>query len=432
MQDTELEEIIYNDTLETVDEKIVAQLAQQLAEGQVSWERFQKILNIRKSKKWFSKYGRHYHALECAFALLNAVSDYKFEFETPEDAMKGYVESDYKIDFYYRKFYEYLRHSGNQDLMNTLPEKVEETYLHSYLEIQCGAYQKLLKAKSQWRFDKVPMQRRFFQGVVKPATHGQKVVVIVSGALRYECGVQLASEWGERNKVRLGYMVSSLPSFRALGLANLLPYYNISFDGESDRILVDGLSALDIANHEKILNLNTSKFAKTFLAEDYLNLSLEQKQQLTHDYDVLYLYSNRIDETGKQKTGDVFQVLTEEMESLKRLSAEAFTAGVGKILITSDHGFLYQNSPVEPDNYIDPTFKGTTFSVQDRFVIGSKLLGNPSAALHYAYDLNIQSELQVMIAKGLKHFKVQGAATRYVFGGMSLQETMVPLLEVTP
>jgi len=52
--------------------------------------------------------------------------------------------------------------------------------------------------------------------------------------------------------------------------------------------------------------------------------------------------------------------------------------------------------------------------------------------MHFkAQDLKIDSDVEVLIAKGINRFRVRGAGSRFVHGGASLQETIIPLLDIT-
>ena len=58
----------------------------------------------------------------------------------------------------------------------------------------------------------------------------KKVAVIISDALRYECGEELWRKIRQENRyeARLSFMQSALPSYTQLGMASLLPNKEIA------------------------------------------------------------------------------------------------------------------------------------------------------------------------------------------------------------
>src|SRR5690625_119274 len=160
------------------------------------------------------------------------------------------------------------------------------------------------------------MQNDFFQKKVKPIIKRQKLVVIISDALRYECGSELADEINQISKfnAKIEPMISMIPSYTQLGMASLLPHQKLSFDGTSDRIIADGIPTSGTENREKILKTYTKRPAKTMLAREFTHLKTTERRELIRDHEIIYLYSNKIDQAGDDK-------MTEN-EILKAVKAE--------------------------------------------------------------------------------------------------------------
>lgn len=436
LQNAQLEEIVEDELFELTDQKIIFELVHHLLNKDISDDRFQKIIKTRESKFWFSDYKHLYRTLENAFALFKEVENLKTNYSSIENAIKSYTENDYKVDFYYRKLYEHYHQAKKQNIIKQLLEKVEKVYVNDWLFEKGNAYQKLLNSTDNWKFFGIPMQRDFFKNKVSPILEKQKIVVIISDALRYECGVELASEINKISKfnAKLEMMVGSLPSYTQLGMASLLPHTRLSFDKETDTILADGLSTLGTENREKILVYNTQKRAKAILARDYIKkMKNEDRKDLNRDYEILYIYSNKIDKTGDDKMTEqeVFDAAREEIQNLKDLVVAVTSANASRILITADHGFIYQDALVNESDFVETKFKGETFKENRRFVLGTKLMED-DAAMHFkASDLYLDSDAEVLIAKGINRFKVKGAGSRFVHGGASLQETIIPLLDIS-
>ncbi|NLN95591.1 MAG: BREX-1 system phosphatase PglZ type A [Bacteroidales bacterium] len=435
LQDVETELIMEDELFEFTDQKMIYELVHSLIDQDISFERFQNIVKSREPKFWFSDYKNLYYALENAFMLFEQIKKIHYEHTDAEAAIKAYINNDFKIDYHYRKFYEHFHLSEKKNIIKHLIGKVEKIYVNEWL-FACGnAYQKLLNQKTRWNFSGMLMQRDFFNTRVQPILERQKIVVIISDALRYECGVELANEINRISRFNavLEPMVSTLPSYTQLGMAALLPHKSLSFADESDNILADGMMSVGSENREKILKNNTKRDVRTIKAHEFLQMKNPDRRLLIRDVEILYIYSNKIDEAGDNKMteDEVFKATREEIEHLKNLVVAATSANASRVLITSDHGFLYQDSAVDENDFLETKFMGNTFNNHRRFVLGSKLISN-DATMHFSSDdLYLESGVEVLIAKGINRFKVKGAGSRFVHGGASLQETIIPLLDIS-
>lgn len=436
LQDAELEEIVEDELFDLTDQKIIFELVHRLLARTISYDRFRNIIKTRESKFWYSAYKDLYRALDNAFLLFGQIDKLKSDYDTAEGAIKQYVDENYKIDYYYRKFYEHFHQSKKKNIIKLLLETVEKRYVNEWLFTGGKEYQKMVNSKKEWRFDGVLMQRDFFAKRAAPILERQKVVVIISDALRYECGVELAGEINmiSRFQANLEMMVAAIPSYTQLGMASLLPHNELKFDGESDTILVDGLSSMGSENRERILQYNTQRTAKTLQAQEFLLMKSADRRILTREYDIIYIYSNKIDKVGDDRVteGEIFKATQEEIKQLKDMVVAAISANASRVLVTSDHGFIYQDSSVDESDFIATKFKGETFKENRRFVLGSKLVDDDTASMHFkAKDLMIQSDADVLIAKGINRYRIKGAGSRFVHGGASLQEIIIPLLDIT-
>ena len=176
-------------------------------------------------------------------------------------------------------------------------------------------------------------------------------------------------------------MIGVVPSYTQLGMAALLPHKRLSFDGESDTVLTDGLSSMGSDNREKILQYNTQRAALTMQAWEFMQMKSAERRIAIRDNEILYIYSNKIDKSGDDKMteNEVFEAVRLEIEQLRELVVAATSANASRVLVTSDHGFIYQDSIVEESDYVETKFKGETFKENRRFVLGTKLINDDDA-----------------------------------------------------
>jgi hypothetical protein len=101
------------------------------------------------------------------------------------------------------------------------------------------------------------------------------------------------------------------------------------------------------------------------------------------------------------------------------------------MMITSDHGFIYQHEPLAESDFSESKHSGELWKDNRRFVIGKKLTNDDTTRLFKAAELNIKSDADVLVPKSINRLRVKGAGSRFIHGGASLQEIVIPLVKVT-
>ena len=140
----------------------------------------------------------------------------------------------------------------------------------------------------------------------------------------------------------------------------------------------------------------------------------------------------RSDKTGDNKDteGNVFKATEDEFENLVKVVELIRNGNGSNILITSDHGYLYQNEQLDESDFTDFKVMGDIISDTRRFVIGSNLQPSPAVKTWNSEDVGLKAGLQVQTAEGMNRIRKQGAGSRFVHGGSMLQEVVVPVLHV--
>jgi hypothetical protein len=65
-----------------------------------------------------------------------------------------------------------------------------------------------------------------------------------------------------------------------------------------------------------------------------------------------------------------------------------------------------------------------------RFIIGKNLSKSTCVTKYDGKDLGIEGENEFLIAKSINKIRVQGGGNRFVHGGASLQELVIPLIKI--
>ena len=424
------------DFFELIDRKVISDLTRQLCERTITLEQCQIVIRARRNSHWHDRYSDFFDALDYASQFFNLLKDIDLQIGSAENGYTKYVSTWYKVDQLYRTFFFHFRKSS-QTILKPLAEQIENFYSNSYLMPLGDLWQTALDRNSSWDIAGVTSQRQFFNHEVKPFLDAnKKVAVIISDALRYECGEELWRKIRQENRyeARLSFMQSALPSYTQLGMASLLPNKEIAIaENDSGTVLVDGQSSVGTANRAKILQAAVPGGAQAISAEEFLKLNKEESRALVRDNEVLYVYHNRIDSVGDKKDaeGRVFEAVNDTIQELlvlvKRLAASNFN----NMIITADHGFIYQNNELDESDFAAIEINDPNILYQDRrFLLGRNLQNHPSLMSLSSSQAGLAGEMEIRIPRSICRLRLRGSGSRFVHGGATLQETVIPVITI--
>ena len=181
--------------------------------------------------------------------------------------------------------------------------------------------------------------------------------------MRYEVGDELLSIIKERDRfdAEIYPVLASVPCYTQLGMASLLPNKNLKIhDVENATVSINGKLTSGIENRKSILELNDSKISSTAKhAKDILNLKTSEVRDLVKNNDLIYIYHNVIDAAGDTASSEdtVFSAVSVAIDELNYLVKKLTSGNINHILITSDHGFIYQNHKIDDSEYLESLLK---------------------------------------------------------------------------
>jgi hypothetical protein len=165
---------------------------------------------------------------------------------------------------------------------------------------------------------KTPKQYDFYNTEV--AAIDQKLVVIISDALRYEVGAELLSKMhgDTKNTAEIRHVLASIPSKTNVGMAQLLPGEKEFNEGD---ILSDGIATVS-TNRTKLLQ-NYKSNAEAVQFEAVKNAKQTENRALFKK-DLVYIYHDVIDATGdkrvsEHRTFDAVRAAISELERFIKL-----------------------------------------------------------------------------------------------------------------
>ena len=425
--------VISCDTYEKCDQVVISHLLSQLGNDSIATTQMAKIINIREHTFWFENYKNIYKALLSASLLFDFVKDTKLIMKSFEDGIEEYSSHWYKADMYYRDYSMHSSKAEHLELLKPLNSKIEDVYLNSYLRELNDNWQGF--ARDYTTSTLVPHQQKFYNTKVEPYLQKKnKVFVIISDALRYECGVELTSQILAENKKKdrfsatISSMLSSLPSYTQLGMASLLPHKELSIKDKNDIVFVDDKSSSGTANRDKILK-SYDENAMAIGYEDFLKYKRDEGRALVKECSVVYIYHDEIDKMGEKNEIKTFDAVQSTFESIIKIIKQISNFNGSNMLITSDHGFLYTNQATLDSEFCKVNSNGAIKSNR-RFIIGKNLESGTCVSKYSGADLGIGGDNEYLIPKSINKIRVQGGGNRFVHGGASLQELVIPLIEV--
>lgn len=445
IEDLQPEVLFEAASFEVVDQVLiracVKTLRSQMGEPTVDLTPWQTWLQARRTLIWFPKYEAIYQALDAAIALLELKQRYAGGFRQPAPVLfKTYADELHLFDQAYRQFI-VASDAAQGDILKGLIEDVENLYTQWFLDGLGEAWSDALG--DRWELEGIVSQTQFFSRYVLPIlgrSDREKAFVIISDALRYEVASELqeAIKKELRGDTNLEPQFGVLPSITRLGMAALLPGSKLELTPDSDDVLRDGLSTKGTPARQKVLSQNSRVEATAISASELLGVSTEQGRAIVQPYRLVYIYHNVIDATGDKPAIEhqVFSACEQAIEQLLRLVKRICNSLNGtNVIITADHGFLYQRRPIqEADKRPLPRGEGV-LETNRRYVLGQDLASEPTLlnfTLPYPANGTIAqgapAKLSAVVPRGSLRFAVQGAGAQFVHGGAMLQEVCVPAI----
>lgn len=433
-----LDDIVDDDLFKLTDLRIIHELVGLVVEDSISKDRLQRIIKKRENKFWYEGYATFYECIGLGGDLLRFIQEKNnLQFDSFKQGTELYEKALYEIDFLYRKFILFYRRSYQNRILYPLAQKIERAYAYDYLLQINDSWQKVIDQLDTYPIYDRKSQYQFFRHYVQPFIEKrQRLFVIISDAFRYECGVELHQRISSLEKYESSIDVnwSALPSYTQLGMAALLPHDTIRIQENTDAVTINDMSASGMAGRANILNKLTNISASAIKAEEFMAMNSKTDGSVfVKQHDLIYIYHNRIDKTGDDKTTEdkIFDAAEEEIAHIIDIVKKIANMNGTHVLVTADHGFIYQQSDLEDKDYISLQSKGQVWKENRRFVLGVGMTEDKACKSFLGKQLGIDTDMQVLIPKSINRLRIKGAGSRFVHGGATLQELMIPVVKIT-
>jgi len=427
-------DLVYCDTYDFVDKIIINNILHQINNKSYKLDALKETISIRRTLHYYPIFETYYEALSYGLELLEQFSKLRIHISDAKSGFNEYTKSFAHIDFMYRKFVYFSSKKQGKEILADIIDIIEKKYTNDYLLELSSAWQKQIDTMDEWSIGGIKKQTEFYDWVVDPVvSKGNRLLVIISDGLRYETALELQDLLiaEDRYSADLDAYMGSLPTYTQLGMASLLPHNKITFENNTDTVFLDGQSSQGTENRTKILQKRHAR-SVAMSYEDFINLNRETGRDFIKSYDAIYVYKNKIDKIGDEKSTEheVCKITEEELADLVDLLKHANNLNIYNMVITADHGFIYQNSRLDNTDFTINDSMGDKYKVNRRFIIGKNLHHADNMKKFTASQAGFADDTEILVPKGTGRLRVKGAGSRYVHGGAALQEIVIPVLAI--
>jgi uncharacterized protein (TIGR02687 family) len=414
---------------------VLSELASKVLSRTISSGECTQVIRSRRRGHWYREYADLYEAVGYAAELLHMLNTLSLDLTSIEQGVAAYVSSLYKIDQVYRKFIYHSVRAGQATFFGPLNQQVCKLYTNSFLLPLGDRWQELVDKLERWSLPGQRHQTDFYKSYVgRVLDKNNKVYVIISDAMRFEIGEELCRLIRAEDKfeAKIEHMISVLPSYTQLGMAALLPHSELQINADkTPTVNLNGQSSSGTVNRDKILKSATKDSALAVKAEMLIAKTKEEVRELVRDHDVIYVYQNIIDKRGHTRDTErkAFEATEEAMEEIVKLVRKLTSANATNVVITADHGFIYQDE-VEESDFSSTEIAGNETASDRRFVVGNQLKISGGAKLYGSAELGLKGDLEIAVPKSINRLRKSGASVRFMHGGSTLQEIVIPVIQI--
>jgi len=418
------------DTFRFEERALLARCGEFVREG--SYERASEITRQRRNSFWLAEdieRQSQWEAVQLA-ALLGVAADdvdaaLKSPPKGPADWIRRYADSWQHLDRAQRRLEAWLpklEHDPDERAIAAVRRRYDDV-----VDRLAKGFVAVLQAAG-WEANGVRRQTSIFDDLVRPQSG--PVAFFLVDAMRYEMGVELAERLEGHGEVTIEPAVGVLPSITPTGMAALMPgaasSYGIVAEGSKLAAKVDGTVLKDLAGRRSHMASRVPSSVDLDLGE-VMQLSRSKLEKKVAGKDLVVVRSQEIDFFGEGGFGfQARSVMDTVVDNLARAIRKLAAAGVGRAVVTSDHGHLFAAEPRAESMRIDSP-GGDTFELHRRCWAGRGGATPPSCVRVTARDLGNDADFDLVFPSGAGVLRA-GGDLAFHHGGPSLQEMVIPVL----
>jgi hypothetical protein len=399
------------------------------------------ILNERRTSVW-----RHLHeraqiwaVAERCITLLEVARRIQPGWKKEATSVKSMVQN-------------YARENGWSDLdraqrlmEQSIAECTSKDELEGLIEQARGKYRDLAddiqrrfleKVEAEgWPPDDVLRQTQVYDRFVSPLLDIRgKTAYFLADSLRFEMGRDLTLALAELGEVNIEPAAASLPTITEIGMAALLPgadgALTLKLDDEEPVPCIGERPVKDLTGRLAFLREKLGDRMVEMTIGDFLSLPSSQRQaSALKNADLVIMRDPRIDQLGESVSlKEARRYMTDMLGDLKSTAMHLVKLGYSRIVIASDHGHMLLPE-IRPGDVTTQSPDGKWGWSKRRFRLGHIVQEQRGTRIFSAIKLGIQGDMSDLVLP--EGFGLYARGSGYFHGGLSLQESLIPVISVT-
>jgi hypothetical protein len=432
-----LERLINVISFASVDEVLIQELCARVSEGVEAFSKHIKtiehVAEARKRSIWAEEMkvnvwdviataAHLFSSCQSAITSLKEMANADFK-----EYLDRYVADDgwWTIDDFYR-------HLASYD------ERVDERVSKLFIEPASMVYGEWLRnlgvkfaesasKLSTWTATGILKQQNFWKEIV--GIEDEPVAILLEDALRYDLSRALARRLSEEGyKVQLRSLLASLPTITEVGMAALLPRGDrtLTLEVHKGKVKVSlnrEVPLTERKDRREWLQKTLGADLKIFELEEVLKAPIQTLQPALKKAKRIVVMDRDIDSAGTYLV-DISVGLFEELVSrVAEAVSKLHKAGIKKVVVAADHGFLLLPKGFQPDTLggIKPQ---SDVARSRRYAVGKV----PKIDVNLTFPsetLGLSGDGTATFPRGLTCLTAPGEIGQFLHGGISLQEICV-------
>lgn len=266
-----------------------------------------------------------------------------------------------------------------------------------------------------------------FDEIVAPKlkTSGQRVAYLMVDALRFELGLELEKQLKDEYEITLKAAYACLPSITLIGMASLLPGAGKELSIKKGSAgMVPMLDEIPVATVQQRMGVFEKRFGSRF-AQMRVDDFIDNNYKFDKSVELAVLRSVEIDTQFENTPKTAPSVILRELKNLRVSISMLQSQGFNQVVIATDHGFFMNRQATEGD--VCPKPAGDWHLTHERLALGSGNAG-PHHFIMPASKAGVRGDYSHLA--GPSTMAAYSKGKLYFHGGASLQECVVPVMEV--
>jgi hypothetical protein len=281
-------------------------------------------------------------------------------------------------------------------------------------------------------------QRTFYDDVVQPLKQrGEQTALILVDALRFEMAADLRDALHAKGTdVELRGRLAELPTMTAVGMNALAPValggkLTMAGDGGFRGFRAAETTVFDWATRAQAMGgRSLGKKMRELDLDDVAQDSIAGVRQRLAGEPLVLIHTQEIDDAGE--AGVELRTFSSTLDKLERACAVLLAAGVENVMVTADHGFLLQDDTTAEVSFGTRRDASRRHALAEQAVEARDALVVPLATLGYVDSRGNPASGALVLREDTAVFVCPGGSGRFVHGGNSPQERVIPVLHARP